>query len=64
MDMTQEEIDEILAEMADEVVENIQAVEREAIIEFLRSDEWKYESCEDAADAIEEFAHYEEDSIH
>ena len=64
MDMTQEEIDEILACMGDDIIESIQIVERDAILEVLRSDEWKYECCEDAADKIEELGHYEDDSIH
>lgn len=64
MTMTQQEIDEVMACMGDEVIESIQAVERDAILDFLRSEEWKYESCEDAADMIEQFGHYEDDQIH
>lgn len=64
MQMTQEEIDEVIACMGDEIIESIQIVEREAILEFLRSEQWKYEVCEDAADAIENLEHYEDDQIH
>ena len=64
MTMTQQEIDEVLACMGDDVIESIQAMEREIILEFLRSEEWKYELCEDAADMIEQFGHYDDEEIH
>jgi len=64
MTMTQQEIDEILACMGEEVIEAIQAMEREIIVEFLRCEEMKYELCEDAADLIEELGHYEDEEIH
>ena len=51
-------------ELADEVLLAIRAEERELILEFLRSEEWMYESCEDAADAIEDCQHYEEAELH
>lgn len=57
-------IDAAIEELGDEVIEGLQAGERELIIEFLRSDEWKYESCEDAADALEDLAHYQDEEIH
>ena len=48
----------------DEVLDDIRSNEREIILEFLRSEEWKYECCEDAADIIEDFGHYEDEEIH
>jgi len=49
----------IIAELGEEVVESIRADERELIIEFLRSDEWADQSCDDAANALEDCEHYE-----
>lgn len=48
----------------DEVIDEIRAGEREMITDFLRSEEWKYESCEDAAEVIDELGHYEDEEIH
>ena len=57
-------INAVIMELGDEVVDAIRAEERYMILDFLRSEEWMYESCEDAANAIEELYHYGEDSIH
>lgn len=51
-------------EIPDEVIDDIRSGEREMITDFLRSDEWKYECCEDAADEIDELGHYEDEEIH
>ena len=48
----------------DEVIDEIRASEREMIVDFLRSEEWKFELAEDCADAIEELGHYEDDEVH
>ena len=64
MEMTQKEIDEVIACMGDEVIESIQAIEREMILDFLRSEEWKFECCEDAADAIDALIHLDFEQIH
>ena len=34
------------------------------ILEFMRSDEMLYETCEDAADLIEDLEHYDSEEIH
>lgn len=64
MEMTQQEIDEIIACMGDEIIESIQAIEREMILDFMRREENLYECGEDLAEMIEELGHYEDDSIH
>ena len=64
MNMTQQEIDEVVACMGDDVIESIQSLEREMIVEFLRRDENLYEVGEDLANMIEELGHYEDDSVH
>lgn len=64
MDMTQEEIDEVVACMGDEIIESIQAMEREMILEFIRREENIYECGEELALMIEELEHYDQDSIH
>lgn len=64
MDMTQEEIDEVVACMGDEIIESIQAMEREMILEFMRREENIYECGEELALMIEELEHYDQDSIH
>lgn len=51
-------------QLSDEIVDEIRGCEREQILEFLRSEDWKYELAEDCADAIEELEHYEDDEIH
>lgn len=51
-------------QLSDEIVDEIRECEREQILEFLRSEDWKYELAEDCADAIEELEHYEDDEIH
>ena len=48
----------------DELIDEIRSGEREMIVDFLRSEEWKFELAEDCADAIEEFGHYEDDEVH
>ena len=64
MEMTQKEIDEVIACMGDEIIESIQAIEREMILDFMRREENLYECGEDLAEMIEELGHYEDDSIH
>mgnify|MGYP003352017561 CR=1 FL=1 len=48
----------------DEVIDEIRSDEREMIVDFLRTDEWKYECCEDGAAMIEELGHYEDEELH
>lgn len=64
MQMTQQEIDEVIACMGDEIIESIQTIEREMILDFMRREENLYECGEDLAEMIEELGHYEDDSIH
>lgn len=57
-------IDAAIEELGDEVIEAIQAAEREAIIEFIRQEEWLYECGEEIANALEEYADREDEEIH
>lgn len=63
-EMRQVIVQAALDELGEEVIEAIRSDERDMIVAMLRSDEWIYESCIDAADAIEQFCHYPDEELH
>lgn len=63
-EMRQVIVQAALDELGEEVIEAIRSDERDMIVSMLRSDEWIYESCIDAADAIEQFCHYPDEELH
>lgn len=63
-EMRQVIVQAALDELGEEVIEAIRSDERDMIVAMLRSDEWIYESCIEAADAIEQLCHYPDEELH